>query len=164
MKKPRPGPPSVKQTRSGINHAAVGSLKSALLATLGVAAGACATAIALTLIAQLLQHGVQTISWSIELQAHHFFYAIIIALANNVDNLGARIAYSIQGTRVETLINVWISLITFIISSLATFSGAAAIDSFGKHFGSMIAMGILVTLGFWIIIQARRQSWHEKIH
>ncbi len=92
------------------------------------------------------------------------FYAIIIALANNVDNLGARIAYSIQGTRVDILINLWISIITFIISASAAFSGAAVIGAFGKDIASLIAMAMLVGLGLWMIIQALRQSWHEKIH
>ena len=100
---------------------------------------------------------------NVEWQAH-LFYAIIIALANNVDNFGARIAYSIQGTRVETLINLWISVITFVISASAAFSGVAVIGSFGKNAASMIAMGMLVILGSWMIIQTRWQSWHEKIH
>jgi len=31
---------------------------------------------------------------------HLYLYAILIALTNNVDNLGAKIAYSMQGARV----------------------------------------------------------------
>jgi len=47
------------------------------------------------------------------------FYAFLLALANNVDNLGARIAYSMQGTRVSVFVNLWISIITFVISFVA---------------------------------------------
>jgi putative sporulation protein YtaF len=89
-------------------------------------------------------------------------YAFLIALANNVDNLGARIAYSIQGTRVSNLVNLWISIITFGISLAAASSGAAAIGYFGARAASVLAMGFLVALGSWMILQARKPAWREE--
>jgi len=89
-------------------------------------------------------------------------YALLIALANNVDNLGARIAYSLQGTRVSLLVNLWISIITFLISYAAASSGAAAIGYFGAQAAASIAMIFLVALGAWMILQARKPAWREK--
>jgi hypothetical protein len=113
------------------------------------AAGALAATAALIFAALLLEQGI-CVQGAL-LDGRYLFYAIIIALANNVDNLGARIAYSMQGTRVDLPINLWISVITFVISASAAFSGAAAMGSFGKNFASVIAMGMLVTLGLAII-------------
>ncbi len=90
-----------------------------------------------------------------------FFYACLIAISNNVDNLGARIAYSIQGTRISNVVNLWISIITFAISFAAASSGAAAIGYFGERAASLLAMGFLVALGSWMILQARKPTWRE---
>ncbi len=97
-----------------------------------------------------------------EWQTHLLLSAIIIALANNVDNLGARIAYSIQGTRVDILINLWISAITFLISAFAAFSGLAIVNSLGKSVAAALAMSMLVGLGLWMIIQVRRKNWLKR--
>ena len=93
---------------------------------------------------------------------HIFLYAILIALTNNVDNLGARIAYSMQGTRVSVLINLWISIITFVISFFAASSGAAAIGYFGTEAASVLAMVFLVAIGSWMILQAQKPAWREE--
>jgi len=91
-----------------------------------------------------------------------FLYAFLIALANNVDNLGARIAYSMQGTRVSVFVNLWISIITFVISFAAASSGAATISYLGSGTASGVAMVFLVVLGSWMILQARKQAWREE--
>jgi putative sporulation protein YtaF len=91
-----------------------------------------------------------------------WLYAFLIALTNNVDNLGARIAYSMQGTRVSNAVNLWISVITFVISFVAAASGAAAIGYFGEITASVLAMGFLVALGSWMIFQARKPAWREE--
>ncbi|MFY9658880.1 MAG: hypothetical protein WAK01_20235, partial [Methylocystis sp.] len=89
--------------------------------------------------------------WSFRL----FSYALLIALTNNVDNLGARIAYSFQGTRVSNLVNLWISVITFAISYAAAYAGTAAATYLGAA-ASAVAMVFLVALGAWMILQAQR--------
>jgi putative sporulation protein YtaF len=89
-------------------------------------------------------------------------YGFLIAITNNVDNLGARIAYSIQGTRVSLPINLWISAITFLISSAAAYMGATVSGSFGSEIASVAAMLLLVGLGAMMIIETRRQPWHEQ--
>lgn len=160
----RTGSVGAGRTVDGAGDRHAGSFKAAVLATMAVAAGALTTAVALMALVLLFEQGLHAQTMLNGWRAHHLLYAIAIASANNVDNLGARIAYSIQGTRVDTAINLWISAITFVISAFAAFSGTAAIAAFGTNVAPFIATGMLVTLGLWMIVQARRQSWHEKIH
>jgi putative sporulation protein YtaF len=84
---------------------------------------------------------------------HHFLYAFFIALTNNYDNIGARIAYSTEGIKISTPINFWIAIITFAISFLAAFSGTMIKGSVGKQFSSVIAMVLLVSIGSWMILE-----------
>ena len=91
-----------------------------------------------------------------------FLDAVLIASANNVDNLGARIAYSIQGIKISALINLWISILTFVISSIAAFSGASVVGALGTKVASAMAMGLLVALGSWMILQSRDQNKHGE--
>ena len=95
--------------------------------------------------------------WSFRL----FSYALLIALTNNVDNLGARIAYSLQGTRVGNLVNFWISVITFAISYAAAYAGAVAVGYLDGA-ASVVAMVFLVALGAWMILQARGPTPREE--
>ncbi len=81
---------------------------------------------------------------------------LLIALANNVDNLGARLAYSMDGVRVGLPANLWISLITFAISTAAAASGARVKGALGGQTASFIAMLLLAGLGVWMIFEARR--------
>jgi putative sporulation protein YtaF len=82
-------------------------------------------------------------------------YAFLIALTNNVDNVGARVAYSIQGTKISTPINLWISVITFVISLAAAVSGTMISGALGKGISSVIAMVFLVAIGLWMILEPR---------
>lgn len=84
-----------------------------------------------------------------------FLYILLIALANNFDNIGVRIAYSIRGIKIATLINVWISVITFIISYFAAFSGSAISGVVSKRLSSFIAMLLLAAIGLWMILEPR---------
>lgn len=92
----------------------------------------------------------------------NLLYAFLIALMNNFDNIGARIAYSIRGTKISTLINLWISVITFVISFLAAFSGTMISGSLGKRFSSVIAMVFLVALGSWMILEQYLKSRYSE--
>lgn len=83
----------------------------------------------------------------------HTLYTLFIALANNLDNIGVRIAYSIRGIKITTAKNLWISLITFIISSLAAFSGSILSKLLNKNTASIISMILLIIIGLWIIIE-----------
>lgn len=83
----------------------------------------------------------------------HTLYILMISLANNMDNIGVRIAYSIRGIKITTAKNLWISLITFIISSLAAFSGSEVSKLLSKNIASILSMTLLTLIGLWIIIE-----------
>lgn len=136
-----------------------GSLKAAIFATLVVVVGALAAAALVTLAATLLSR-----AENYQFHFHRLLSAIVIALANNVDNLGARLAYSVQGTKVSLAINAWISVITLLVSTSAAYFGGAIMALLGKFFATFLAMAMLVALGSWMILHARLQSWHERIH
>lgn len=53
----------------------------------------------------------------------HLLYLGVIAFTNNLDNFGARIAYSLRGIHIGTAMSLWISAITFVISDMAASSG-----------------------------------------
>jgi putative sporulation protein YtaF len=84
---------------------------------------------------------------------HHFFYIFFIALTNNFDNIGVRIAYSIRGIKISTLINLWISVITFVISFFAAYFGTIISGFISKELSSLIAMLLLTAIGLWMIFE-----------
>ena len=93
----------------------------------------------------------------------HIIYIIIIALINNMDNIGVRIAYSIRGIRISTGINLWISVITFIISAFAAYSGTIMSQSLSKQLSSVISMLLLSAIGIWIIVEPLIKKEHDII-
>ena len=84
---------------------------------------------------------------------HNFIYTFFIALMNNFDNIGVRIAYSIRGIRISTPINLWISVITFVISFFAAYSGSIISAIVSKQLSSVIAMLLLTAIGLWMILE-----------
>jgi putative sporulation protein YtaF len=81
----------------------------------------------------------------------HFLHVFIIALTNNIDNIGVRIAYTIRGIKISTLINSWISLITFVISYIAAYSGTVISGYLGKQWSSLLTMILLSGIGSYMI-------------
>ena len=81
----------------------------------------------------------------------HFLYTILIALANNLDNISVRIAYSVSGIKISTVKNLWISAITFIIATLAALAGSRISSFFDAGISSAISMLLLAGIGVWII-------------
>lgn len=82
-----------------------------------------------------------------------FFYALLIALANNVDTIGVRIAYTVKGIKVSHEINLWIALIAFSISAFAALSGEIIVSFLPAKLASIISMVLLVLIGLWLIIE-----------
>ena len=83
----------------------------------------------------------------------YIIFILIIAVVNNLDNIGVRIAYSIRGIKISTLINLWISVITFVISASAAFSGAIMSEFLSKRLASVVSMLLLSAIGLWIIVE-----------
>jgi putative sporulation protein YtaF len=88
----------------------------------------------------------------------HAFYTFLIALSNNFDNIGVRVAYSLRGIKISNPINFWISVITFFISGFAAYSGTYISGLFTKQMGSIIAMLLLSAIGLWMIIDHYRKK------
>jgi len=84
---------------------------------------------------------------------YHLLYILIISLANNLDNIGVRIAYSIRGIKISIPINVWISIITFIISGFAAYSGTLVTGFLSKQLASVLSMALLSGIGLWIMVE-----------
>lgn len=83
----------------------------------------------------------------------NFIYTIFIALANNLDNISVRIAYSLRGVKITFSKNILISIITFFISSFAAIIGEIIPKLFNGHIASFISMILLIIIGLWIIIE-----------
>jgi putative sporulation protein YtaF len=94
---------------------------------------------------------------------NHLMLAFFIALTNNFDNIGARIAYSMRGISISTPVNLWISVITFIISYGAAFSGKAVAGSMGTRLSSIVAMVILTAIGSWMILEPYIKKRRENL-
>jgi len=84
---------------------------------------------------------------------HHLLSILVISAANNLDNVGVRIAYSIRGIKITNRINLWISVITFVITFFAALSGTWISGILNKEVASVVAMLILVAIGSWMIVQ-----------
>jgi putative sporulation protein YtaF len=93
---------------------------------------------------------------------NNVFYTLFIAFTNNIDNISARIAYSIRGIRISIPINIWISVITFVISSFAAFSGTMISGFVSKRFSSIIAMSLLTAIGLWMIAEPYLKKDNES--
>jgi putative sporulation protein YtaF len=81
----------------------------------------------------------------------HFLHVFIIALTNNLDNIGVRIAYTIRGIKISTAINTWISVITFAISYFAAYSGTVISGYIGKRLSSILTLILLSGIGSYMI-------------
>ena len=91
----------------------------------------------------------------------HLFYIIFISLANNLDNISVRIAYSLRGIKISIQKNLWISLITLIISTSFAYLGSSISLFLNERITSYISMLLLVMIGAWIILGEIKR--HKKI-
>jgi putative sporulation protein YtaF len=92
-------------------------------------------------------------------------YSVLIALANNVDNIGVRIAYCIRGIKLGISQNLWIAVITFIISTLAAELGAVVSGAIGENVCKIVSFALLVCIGLWFAAEPylkKRKKLNEK--
>lgn len=83
----------------------------------------------------------------------HILYTLFIALANNLDNISVRIAYSIRGVKITMPKNIWISVITFCISTLAAYLGQTIPKFLDSEVTNIISMLLLSIIGLWIMLE-----------
>jgi len=90
----------------------------------------------------------------------NYLYIFLISLANNLDNIGVRIAYSILGIRIGVTQNLWISIITFVIALLSAYGGNTIYNLLSKSTSSIISAVLLSCIGLWIIFSPRIKREH----
>jgi putative sporulation protein YtaF len=83
-------------------------------------------------------------------------------MANNIDNIGARIAYSILGIKIKFSINLWVSCITFVISFMAAYCGKQISNLLSKQVSSEISAVILASIGIWIMLAPHMSKQSNK--
>lgn len=89
-------------------------------------------------------------------------YTILIALSNNIDNIGARIALSIKGIKISNLINLWISCITFVISLAAACVGEWLHGQINWNICKYISFTIFLVMGVCMICEPYYKTWKKN--
>jgi putative sporulation protein YtaF len=84
---------------------------------------------------------------------HGILFTVLIALTNSIDNLGAWIAFSLKGIKVANLINLWISFLTFVISTAAAYAGSLLPGAIDGRACAWISMALFVSMGAWFIAE-----------
>lgn len=83
---------------------------------------------------------------------HGFLTSLLIALTNNFDNIGVRIAYSVRGVKIGLPQNLLIALITFVISTAAAMLGSA-LGNVAGPLCHVLSMAVLTAIGLWFIAE-----------
>jgi len=81
------------------------------------------------------------------------FSALLIALTNNLDTLGVRLAYAAQGIRVSAGINLWMTWIGFAVSALAARAGAVLPAVLPAQGARLLSTALLVLTGLWLMLE-----------
>lgn len=92
-------------------------------------------------------------------------YALFIALASNLDTIGVRIAYTVQGIKVSHGINLWMALIGFTVSALASRSGTVLAALLPGKSARLVSMVLLVLIGLWMMLEPylpKREKHHRR--
>lgn len=74
-----------------------------------------------------------------------------ISLANNLDNTGVGVAYGAGRIRLSIPVNLWISMITFLITGSATFFGDRAAFLLSPHVSKTLSAVILCAIGVFVM-------------
>jgi len=90
-----------------------------------------------------------------------------IALGNNLDNAGVGIAYGIARIRLPFLSNLWIALVTFLITASAVVLGDQVAHLLAPPVARMSSAVVLCGLGLWLLLPAlskgkKRENTQEK--
>ncbi len=83
----------------------------------------------------------------------HFFSAIMLALASNLDNVGVGVAYGIRKTRVPLTSNLLIATITATGTLASMLCGHAVGRLLTPGLASLLAGGILIGMGLWVMVK-----------
>lgn len=84
---------------------------------------------------------------------HGLGYTVLIALANSIDSLGAWIAFSLKGIKITLQLNLWISFVTFVISSASAWAGGLLLGVLDERLCAWISMAVFVAMGAWFLLE-----------
>jgi putative sporulation protein YtaF len=90
----------------------------------------------------------------------HWSAIVGIALANNLDNLGVAIAYGVAGIRLSPLVNLWIAIITFVITAASVASGTLIAHYLPARAADGLSAVVLCGIGIWMVVMARGERKH----
>lgn len=82
----------------------------------------------------------------------NILYAFFIALVNNLDNISVRMAYGLKGIKIDLNMNLFISAITFIVSTLTAYFGSSLSTIISPLICNIFTMLIFVILGLGFIL------------
>lgn len=88
---------------------------------------------------------------------HALLVALLVAMANNIDNIFARVAFSVKGIRLSLAMNLWISAITFAFSLLACTAGGMLSRVLPAWLTPALGAVVFVALGLWFLSEPLRE-------
>jgi putative sporulation protein YtaF len=93
-----------------------------------------------------------------------FFRILGIALANNLDNTGVGMAFGMARIRLSPLMNLWIALVTFLITGLAVACGGRIAALLSLPLAHALGGALLCAIGGWMILSSvRSQNGHGEV-
>lgn len=93
---------------------------------------------------------------------HALLTALLVGLANNIDNIFARVAFSVKGIRLSLAMNLWISAITFLFSLVACTTGGIVSRVLPVWLTPALGAGVFVVLGLWFISEPLREHLRRR--
>jgi putative Mn2+ efflux pump MntP len=81
-----------------------------------------------------------------------------ISLANNLDNTGVGVAYGAAGIRISVLVNLWISVITFLLTGSSALVGDYVGHFLPPNVCKPLSAVILCTIGFLVMRPSTKGS------
>ncbi|HEV2472232.1 MAG TPA: manganese efflux pump [Chthonomonadales bacterium] len=75
-----------------------------------------------------------------------------ISLANNLDNTGVGLAYGLAGIELRPLVNLWISVITYLITMASVLSGSRISRHMPAAAANGLSAAVLCGIGLWMLL------------
>jgi putative sporulation protein YtaF len=82
---------------------------------------------------------------------------ILLSLANNLDNTGVGIAYGFARIRITVLVNLWISVITFVLTGSAVLLGSGIGNFVPPMVAKVLGATVLCGIGVYVATSSMRK-------
>jgi putative sporulation protein YtaF len=94
----------------------------------------------------------------VRINSVHFLAILGIALANNLDNTGVGMAFGMARIRLPSLMNLWIALVTFVITGLAVACGGRIAAFLSLPLAHALGGALLCAIGGWMVLTSLRSQ------